>query len=151
MRDIPYVIQEIIQKDPQRHVRAVRVASEGMVLEYATGTDAMGNLLWLSNYERDPDQIEYDAKSIIIGMAEKLEKAVSGTFRIPEANVFVDDGRWSVTHQLTHYWVKPLRDPAGRRYLAVERALGTDRTVDLETRAQVLEKCLINLIQWTEP
>lgn len=76
---------------------------------------------------------------------------MSGPFRIPEANVFVDSGRWSIWHNWAPYFVTPVRDPDGRRYLAVERATGSDRTVSVETRAQVLEKCLCNLIHWNKP
>lgn len=70
----PRVIQEVAIRDPQRYVRAVCVSPKDVVLEHATGTDAMGNLLWTSSYERDPDLIEWDAKSIILAMAERLEK-----------------------------------------------------------------------------
>ena len=75
---------------------------------------------------------------------------MSGPFRVPHANVFVDAGRWAVVHQLNGYWVSMLRDGDGRRFIGVHRA-GSDYPVDIETRAQVLEKCLINLIEPGKP
>ncbi len=75
---------------------------------------------------------------------------MSGPFRIPEANVFVDEGRRAVMHQLDAYWVTMLRDSDGRRFIGVRR-VGSEFPVDLETRSQVLERCLINLIEPSKP
>lgn len=70
---LPQLIQETIYPNGER-ARAVLISSDEVVLERSYLCDAMGERVWIGDYSRDPSQFERDAKQIIIGLFNELEK-----------------------------------------------------------------------------